>query len=941
VTVYESLEDFKKEGGWLDVISYGTTDEYPETRGWRAWEGVREIVQNSLPYEEPLLILHNGRIQLVEIGKFVDENLDNDREGYCKGDFYALSFVPNKNDKGYLLKWQKINKVFRHPFQGDMYEIITVQGRKIYATGGHTIFKLWKPYMRKEGVGSHLVAVPTSELKKGDYIAIPSKKLFKLPVIEKFDMLEILAEASEASTENIVIKGATKYFDELGIPIEKDWRKCDSIPFNFWRKFNVPLPNNVQFAYKRSHQLLDRFLDSGTFLYLLGLYMAEGSYAIKNDVKWLVLSLGAHEKDLINDVIDISSQFGLKATVCHPHRTAVNIEIHSPLAIVLTEVFGIGHSATDKRIPDIIFNIPWEQQKIFLKGWIDGDGYKHTQQNRYVLATSSKKALEGLQYLLTLNRIPYSVRVIEPRKRIINGREVHYGVSYCVYIYGLFSREPKKCSPFIKNTKGELTFLEIKDIKRVNYDGVWVYDISVPGTENFVAGSGCICVHNSLDEMQATTGVASYKTEVTSEGIEISDSGRGIGIHNLLMGSSEKPTWARGRFGEGLKVGLMTLLARGYEPEIYSGSYYIKPMFIDMKFKTAEPPYYIIERIFVIAYKKIHPPVEGTIVKIKGLFDDYRERFAVNLGEYVIFSQEVRDAGKIFYRQILNLGRGPKKIFVKDIYVCDADSIITYGKALYSYNLVWVNLDESRRIPVSAHVFFELGKLYADCDIYDVWVSVLEVLKAEKDDYIEYHMELPAHIDTLSVQNTIKSAWDVVFGSDAVLVTDRTLEKFVDWLGYKAYRLPWCFTEPFKKFMRTDKSEVKEFHEMKRGRIPEEEYGSIERARLEAAKIIADELCHLVYGGTPPSIEIWNLPPGVKGEHHPGLNRIVIARAVILDGTLYDFLETLMHELTHYYTGAEDGTSDMIRELGLLAGHVAEILITHPEILTKIRRVVF
>ena len=125
---------------------------------------------------------------------------------------------------------------------------------------------------------------------------------------------------------------------------------------------------------------------------------------------------------------------------------------------------------------------------------------------------------------------------------------------------------------------------------------------------------------------------------------------------------------------------------------------------------------------------------------------------------------------------------------------------------------------------------------------------------------------------------------------------------------------------------------------MKRGRIPEEEYTSSERTRLEVAKVIADEL-GMRYGRKPPTIEIWNLPPGIKGEHHLLAERIVISRKVVLDGTLYDFLETLMHELTHYYTGAEDGTSDMIRELGALAGHVVEKLIIYPEIVTRIRKI--
>ena len=58
------------------------------------WEALRDIVQNSCPYDTPILVLRNGKVSLVPIGKFVEDNLDNDREGICKGETYVLAFDP-------------------------------------------------------------------------------------------------------------------------------------------------------------------------------------------------------------------------------------------------------------------------------------------------------------------------------------------------------------------------------------------------------------------------------------------------------------------------------------------------------------------------------------------------------------------------------------------------------------------------------------------------------------------------------------------------------------------------------------------------------------------------------------------------------------------------------------------------------------------------------
>jgi len=46
----------------------------------------------------------------------------------------------------------------------------------------------------------------------------------------------------------------------------------------------------------------------------------------------------------------------------------------------------------------------------------------------------------------------------------------------------------------------DLGVLRIKKIEEIKYNHPWVYDISVPNGENFVAGFSPIIAHNSIDE---------------------------------------------------------------------------------------------------------------------------------------------------------------------------------------------------------------------------------------------------------------------------------------------------------------------------------------------------------------------------------------------------------------------------------------------------------
>ena len=81
-----------------------------------------------------------------------------------------------------------------------------------------------------------------------------------------------------------------------------------------------------------------------------------------------------------------------------------------------------------------------------------------------------------------------------------------------------------------KLLQSDLGVLNVIKVERIKYDYPWVYDFSVPGGENFVAGSAPIVAHNSIDE-----AMAGYAKNITVEllpknQVAVTDDGRGIPV---------------------------------------------------------------------------------------------------------------------------------------------------------------------------------------------------------------------------------------------------------------------------------------------------------------------------------------------------------------------------------------------------------------------------
>ena len=139
-----------------------------------------------------------------------------------------------------------------------------------------------------------------------------------------------------------------------------------------------------------------------------------------------------------------------------------------------------GKGALNKQIPQIIFSCPTEIKKMFLQGYMDGDGNKY--KDGYTATTVSKKLALGLQLLLSSlgckNHIYFNKR---PEKYIIQGRIVNQHDTYQVRFY-------PNAKEWVKEKKIQ-SKLQIED----NY----VYNIEVADDHTYIADN--YIVHNCQD----------------------------------------------------------------------------------------------------------------------------------------------------------------------------------------------------------------------------------------------------------------------------------------------------------------------------------------------------------------------------------------------------------------------------------------------------------
>jgi DNA gyrase subunit B len=255
-------------------------------------------------------------------------------------------------------------------------------------------------------------------------------------------------------------------------------------------------------------------------MFLLGFYLAEGSASDRNGIRF---AIGKGNRRYLPELQGrLARVFGRQALVYPDARGGIELKIVNRVAVLAWQkLFGFrGADSLTKRIPDLVFNVGEPLRLAFLRGYLLGDGT--VARSRIAFSTSSYDLSSGLMYLLSSLDVMPSLSEIQPDgvERVIRGaacvtRRPHWSISVCAAqdlrrltevwadhwnaaeLLGRLTGPDRNINRRFTEIGGDLMSLPIVSIEECAASSGHVYDFSVETDENFVAGVGGVCCHNT------------------------------------------------------------------------------------------------------------------------------------------------------------------------------------------------------------------------------------------------------------------------------------------------------------------------------------------------------------------------------------------------------------------------------------------------------------
>lgn len=314
-------------------------------------------------------------------------------------------------------------------------------------------------------------------------------------------------------------------------------------------------------------QTLVRWELTPELLRLLGLFVAEGH----SDRRQVGFTFGAHESDLVREVADTAHALGMSSTIEQRERNAVRVKVFGGALDLLMPKW-CGRGAHQKRVPWFVFHASRASRHAFLSGLYRGDGHAVPTRNHLMFGSVSRRLVADLESLWLLEGVlagplaPSRQRGLGRRPSTVYRLDVHgvdvaaaqvmqYRASrnaqsrYRMFPAALLGSATGTDDVRIAASPGSvlqaaglglgpagfslgelksdlaavrsfadchLAFLRVDRVRRVRGKHPYVYDLSVPGCENFVAGEGPLACHNSRGQQGIGISAAGLYAQLTT-----------------------------------------------------------------------------------------------------------------------------------------------------------------------------------------------------------------------------------------------------------------------------------------------------------------------------------------------------------------------------------------------------------------------------------------
>ncbi|HLI59854.1 MAG TPA: NAD-dependent epimerase/dehydratase family protein [Solirubrobacteraceae bacterium] len=416
-----------------------------------------------------------------------------------------------------------------HPTEDRCYEITTRYGRSVRVTGHHSVFV--------EGEGGEPVAKPAEELKVGDRIGIarridmPGRDRRWITMVEVWQWLERDPWELTVEAPGLGERAWEARFDLFGLITSErrgngsNWRngawsrlirmrRTDRLPLPCaWRALTaLPEDGRVRVLHRgrsTSFPLIVEITDE--LLWLLGLWVAEGAWHERGRNAFLTLS---GDEALLERAAEVfERQLGLHVVRApRSDARAASIFIHSKLLLRLMDFLGFAGNA--KRIPGWILGLPLDRLKWFIEGYREGDGVhsgaRYEEQRRHYFNTIHAGLKDDLIVALARFGLVPSVGRYASHAMTPDGERTFpfWSLTLCdVSPWSPLKWDAGVVQHLNARTSGDIVWAKIRSIEEIDATPL-VYDFSVPGRENFWAGTGVVARNTYGPRMRPHDGRA-------------------------------------------------------------------------------------------------------------------------------------------------------------------------------------------------------------------------------------------------------------------------------------------------------------------------------------------------------------------------------------------------------------------------------------------------
>lgn len=392
--------------------------QLPKERGGLEGTAIYVDTENSLPYDERILIKEGDRYEFRQIGELVEDALNGGKVTKF-GETLSTSDNPKKlevvsfDPEDYKTKTFVITGFMKHSPR-DIYLVKLKSGREVRVTEYHNFFSL-------DNRGK-LVEAATNKLRRGSFIAVPSK----LPEISDEIELDTAELFEKAGFNDFYVRGKEKFRNFLRknknlrkIALENgfkygdmdNWRQRSCVPLTIFNKIKRDLPEKYISELKiggwsRSSALPLKIKVDKTVLVYLAAFIAEGSITDVNNRVIITTS----NKKVRKWVLDFAKRFNLHVQKA---KNGVDFVITSRVLVSFLHALNIGNNAYEKEIPGFVLGMSSNLKTEFLNSYVLCDGNINEITGQVSCETVSDALANSALYLTGSMSIParnHSVR---------------------------------------------------------------------------------------------------------------------------------------------------------------------------------------------------------------------------------------------------------------------------------------------------------------------------------------------------------------------------------------------------------------------------------------------------------------------------------------------------------------------------------------------------